>query len=286
MDSITLQPHDQEIVKSVQNSLAKLDQNNHKGQHGRIGIIGGSAEYTGAPYFAGISALRVGCDLLHIFCAKDAAQPIKSYSPDLIVHPVLDRPDGVEEIAKWLSRLHVVVIGPGLGTDELVFNNVKQLLCCDAMKDKKIILDADGLRLTEFVMENASHLKGILTPNAMEYNRIRHVTSFGSFVVMVKAEKDIIIAGDKMIPGCEFVGSGRRCGGQGDILAGSLATLFYWAGRENLADAPVRACQGAGLLVRLCNYAAVQEKGRGALAVDMIEQIPRVFKKFFEPKLD
>ncbi len=36
----------------------------HKGQVGRIGIIGGSLEYTGAPYFAGISALKVGADLV------------------------------------------------------------------------------------------------------------------------------------------------------------------------------------------------------------------------------
>jgi ATP-dependent NAD(P)H-hydrate dehydratase len=33
----------------------------HRGEAGRIGIIGGSFEYTGAPYYAGIAALKVGC---------------------------------------------------------------------------------------------------------------------------------------------------------------------------------------------------------------------------------
>lgn len=87
----------------------------HKGEAGRIGIVGGSLEYTGAAYYAGISALKVGCgkphslscriwnwyahlikkisilsDLVHIICPQHAALPIKSYSPELIVHPLLD----------------------------------------------------------------------------------------------------------------------------------------------------------------------------------------------------
>lgn len=31
-----------------------------------------------------------GADLSHVFCTKDAAPVIKSYSPELIVHPVLE----------------------------------------------------------------------------------------------------------------------------------------------------------------------------------------------------
>ena len=63
--------------------------------------------YTGAPFFAAISAQRVvrsvwldsflspvelrvqGVDLSHVICAPTAANAIKSYSPDLIVHPIL-----------------------------------------------------------------------------------------------------------------------------------------------------------------------------------------------------
>ena len=46
--------------------------------------------YLGAPYFAAISALKVGADLVHVFCEKEAGTVIKTYSPELIVHPVLD----------------------------------------------------------------------------------------------------------------------------------------------------------------------------------------------------
>ena len=51
----------------------------HKGQHGCIAIIGGSMEYCGAPYYAGISTLKSGADLCHVFCSVDAGVPIKAY---------------------------------------------------------------------------------------------------------------------------------------------------------------------------------------------------------------
>lgn len=51
------------LLNSVKSCIPSLDANKHKGQAGRIGIVGGSLEYTGAPYFAGISALKVSIHL-------------------------------------------------------------------------------------------------------------------------------------------------------------------------------------------------------------------------------
>jgi ATP-dependent NAD(P)H-hydrate dehydratase len=47
-----------------------LTPSKHKGQAGKIGVVGGCAEYTGAPFFAAIAALRIGADLAHVFCAR------------------------------------------------------------------------------------------------------------------------------------------------------------------------------------------------------------------------
>lgn len=52
-------------------------------------IISCFLRYTGAPFFAAYTALRLGADLSHVFCTEAAGVPIKSYSPDLIVHPML-----------------------------------------------------------------------------------------------------------------------------------------------------------------------------------------------------
>ena len=51
--------------------------------------INSKFRYTGAPYFAAISSLKVGADLTYVLTTQDASIPIKSYSPELIVLPVL-----------------------------------------------------------------------------------------------------------------------------------------------------------------------------------------------------
>ena len=98
----------------------------YKGQAGKVGVLGGCADYTGAPYYAALSALKLGADLSHVFCTDTAATPIKSYSPELIVHGCLreQQPDAAartaqaDAITKWFPALTALVVGPGLGRDE------------------------------------------------------------------------------------------------------------------------------------------------------------------------
>jgi ATP-dependent NAD(P)H-hydrate dehydratase len=98
----------------------------HKGQMGRIGVFGGSREYTGAPYYAAKASLLMGGDLATIYCASEASLPIKCYSPELMVSPWYDvtaieslPEDVVSSIlinnSASRKRLHALVIGPGLG---------------------------------------------------------------------------------------------------------------------------------------------------------------------------
>lgn len=97
-----------------------FDYGNYKGQHGRLGIIGGSVEYTGAPYYAATAALRAGADLATVFCAEEAATAIKCYSPELMVRSLYsynedqatesDTSSRAEEILKEnLPRLKSIV---------------------------------------------------------------------------------------------------------------------------------------------------------------------------------
>ena len=91
-----------------------------KGDLGIIGIIGGSIEYTGAPFYSGLSAIKSGSDLSHIFCHKDAAIPIKSYSPELIVHPAYDdnlNQDLLNKCIRWLKSMDILVYGCGMGRE-------------------------------------------------------------------------------------------------------------------------------------------------------------------------
>ena len=51
----------------IKRCIPKLDPNKHKGQCGRIAVLGGSETYVGAPYYAAYAALISGADLLYLF---------------------------------------------------------------------------------------------------------------------------------------------------------------------------------------------------------------------------
>ncbi|XP_058613638.1 ATP-dependent (S)-NAD(P)H-hydrate dehydratase-like isoform X3 [Onychostoma macrolepis] len=300
------EPAMDKVIPLVQNTIPPLTSKKHKGQEGHIGIIGGCQEYTGAPFFAAISTLKVGADQSHVFCTKDAAPVIKSYSPDLIVHPVLDSPNAVEEIEKWLPSLHSLVVGPGLGRDDVTLKNAKEIIKRSKLREMPIIIDGDGLWLVEnepSVIQG--YQRGILTPNFKEFTRLYEAThheppdstdykrsaqqlsiALGHLTLVLKGEEDIITDGKNMLT-CNQESSGRRCGGQGDLLSGSLGVFAHWA-FSSPPDATkgmnpsLVAAFGATSLTRQCNHQAFHKHGRSTITSDMIQEIGSAFKTLFE----
>ena len=65
--------------------LKNRDLSSHKGNNGRLLIVGGSADYSGAPAIAGMAAIGAGADLVYVASPQKAAEAIKATSPDLIV---------------------------------------------------------------------------------------------------------------------------------------------------------------------------------------------------------
>ncbi|XP_071533584.1 ATP-dependent (S)-NAD(P)H-hydrate dehydratase isoform X2 [Panulirus ornatus] len=282
----------------------------HKGQAGRIGIMGGSLEYTGAPYFSAMTALRIGADLAHIFCHRDAAVPLKTYSPELIVHPLLDANDPLTELEEWLPRLHALVLGPGLGRRPQTFATLGHVI--EAAKDRQLLLviDADALF---YLNENYDTLQGygnaILTPNRVEFARLYRAVMKGDMkaeqvtskhvqqvaqklgvTVACKGNVDIIASGDILVT-CEIPGSPRRCGGQGDVLSGAAAILLYWAFGTAAASTEkpvypptVVAAWGACALTRRTSGLAFTQRGRGILTTDMLQFVSQAFISLFIKK--
>lgn len=70
---------------------------------------------------------------------------IKTYSPDLIVHTVLDpaNPPSEETLEGIISRLHALVIGPGLGRDDDMQRFGKMCLEVAKKLGKWVVLDAE-----------------------------------------------------------------------------------------------------------------------------------------------
>lgn len=297
------QQSDQKMIRQMKSLIPPLSFNTHKGQAGRIAVIGGSQEYTGAPYFAAISALKVGADLVYVFCAKEAAPVIKSYSPELIVLPLLDKDDDGDSVKDWLNKMHAVVIGPGLGRLPSTFKTVKNLIGHIRNRNIPLVIDADGLSLVAQepgLIEN--YKNAVLTPNIVEYGRLAQalgVTSeadvghvrtlserLGGVVVVRKGMTDEISNGISEFY-VEEKGSPRRCGGQGDLLSGSLATFLYWANsrRYEVSEEDtvgVIAAYAACALTKRCAYSAYLLHGRSTTTTNLIEQINYSFTSLFD----
>ncbi|KAL7999504.1 putative ATP-dependent (S)-NAD(P)H-hydrate dehydratase, ribokinase [Plasmopara halstedii] len=294
----------------------------HKGQQGRIGVIGGSFEYTGAPFYAGISSLKTGADLCHIFCVEEAAIPIKSYSPELIVHPLL-RSDAalkgfeeskraeilanaVKRIAQILPRLDSLVIGPGLGRDESVQEITRQVIVEAKEANLPLILDGDALYLVSLEPNVVKgYRNAILTPNGMEYARLcvtmgllssidtqqaakippaQLSEALGYPVILQKGNVDTFSDGTITLVNAEF-GCPRRCGGQGDILSGAIATFAAWTKQADLDDNDgnilLLAAYGGSLVTRASSKFAFDEHQRSMTAPDVLRSLSKGFVKAF-----
>jgi len=283
-----------------------LDGRGHKGQAGRIGVLGGSVDFAGAPYYAGISALRVGAELLYLCTAEEAAGPIKTYSPELMVSSVyrhsriLDAATSEQEQEAFvdrmgvLPRLHALCIGPGLGRHEGVLAAVARVVAAARERGLPLVIDADGLWL---VTQRPDLVKGygraILTPNLMEYRRLAKAVvgdedadlqalceALDGTVVLQKGPIDRVFAAGAGLAApleCSERGAPRRPGGIGDLLAGSLSTVAAWT-VEREQSLP-RACHAACTLVRRASRAAYSQHRRALVAPDIIGELGPSFEE-------
>ncbi|KAG7439789.1 Ribokinase-like protein, partial [Guyanagaster necrorhizus] len=312
------------ILEQLKQLIPPLNGTLHKGQSGRVGVLGGALDYTGAPFFASITALRFGADLSHVICSPTAAGAIKSYSPDLIVHPILS-PDSTtdhikSELSSLLSRLHVLVIGPGLGRESYMLDYAKLALNLARSQEMFIVLDADALFM---VGQDISLIKGyhraVVTPNVVEFKRLSEQVGvdpktpageragmvsreLGGVTVLQKGAKDIIsvdTTGDKagatsnsketVEIGVE--GGMKRCGGQGDILSGAVGTMLAWAkcyedgafGDRKLpiSRMPLLAAIGGSMVTRTASRRAYSRQGRSVVTEDMISEVGPSFAEVF-----
>jgi len=136
--------------------------------------------------------------LAYIFCCKDAGLPIKTYSPETIVLPILRTtaeaeqefqiPPGdsltteqyeqakeqiVSDLKAWIKPLHALVIGPGLGRDPLVLSCAMAVITAARERDLPIVVDGDALwALNQDLDIIQGYSRCILTPNPAEYRRL------------------------------------------------------------------------------------------------------------------
>jgi len=250
--------------------MISREKKSHKGENGKVAVIGGSKDYAGAPALSAQAALRAGCDLTKIITSEEVSQTVASYSENLIVSDYTSGYLGlseVEEVMEAVAWSDVMVIGPGLGDAD--GEAISEIL---ERTGKPKIIDADAIQIgIDSDVSNA-----VFTPHRGEKKTMEEI--FGSVdefvdqtgnVVLVKGSEDRIYSEE----GLKKVSSGHpgmTVGGTGDVLAGIVASLISQGLGKR--EAAVRAAEING---KAGEKAAVKY-GNGLVATDLLEEIPRV----------
>lgn len=252
----------------------------------------------------------------HVICEPGAGAVIKTYSPNLMVHPYLRQSKNMgsnesieaisDQVIGMLSRLHVIVIGPGLGRDKAMQETCARVIAEARSRGIPFVLDADGLYLAQTRPELVDgYTECILTPNVVEFGRLakakgfevgegapeelcpKLARAFGGVTIIQKGAKDYISNGTHTLVS-DGEGGLKRSGGQGDTLTGSLATMLAWrqAYHDRLwnheADMDAKetlavAAFGGSAITRECSRLAFKDKGRSLQAGDLTERVHQSF---------
>lgn len=202
--------------------------------------------------------------------------PIMRSSPSPPAAPATDTSPGSADtdarqiaarVVAMLDRLHVLVVGPGLGRDPLMQDTCALVIRAARDRGMPLVLDADALQL---VQRDPALVRGyrlaVLTPNVVEFGRLARALgvegdvqkaaaeadgdrpgggggsggsdketakvealarALGGVTIVQKGAKDHISDGQTTYT-VDLEGGRKRSGGQGDTLTGSIATFLGW----------------------------------------------------------
>ncbi len=267
--------------------LRKRFKEAHKGDFGRVVVIGGNKEYHGAPVLSARGALGTGIDMVYLFVPEVLLTPVRCISPDFIVTGYSGEKltqKSLDEGNKIFKKADAAVIGPGLGDDSETIEAVLSFL---NHWDKPVVVDADALRALAFDKKILRGKHAILTPHAGELRRLSGVESENreatvkkaaeefNATLLLKGSTDIVASPRGRIKFNMTGNAGMTRGGTGDVLAGIAAGLlaqeaepFYAA----CASAFINGYSGDRLLER---------KGYFFLASELSMEIPLAIKDVF-----
>jgi len=273
------------------------DPYSHKGDNGRVLVVGGSFRYVGAPALAAMAALKTGVDLAVVAVPSSIVQAVRSFSPDLIVQP-LPSPEVVDMQSLDLlkheaERSDAVVLGMGLGTDQRTKEAVWEFVRHLSAAGKPMVIDADALKALGEIRDELRLSSAVLTPHAGEFyiltgeklpderevgwrGRLDTVMRWASKLgatILLKSRYDIISDGKKFK--VKTIGNpGLTVGGTGDVLSGIVGAILSRGAN------PFRAAVAGSFLNSFTGDLIAEEKGHHYTAKDLVERIPDALRRF------
>jgi NAD(P)H-hydrate epimerase len=250
----------------------------HKGQNGKLMVIGGSKLFHAASLWALTIASKI-VDMVFYSSVPEnndiVSEAKKEFRNGIVV------PRG--KIKNYIEEADCVLIGPGLPRkdgEEVGDDDTKKLTedLLNRFPDKKWVIDGGSLQV---ISPNVLPKNAILTPHPKEFEKLfgLHPTKENAalmakkygVIVLLKGEIDIVCSPDQCV---EISGgnAGMTKGGTGDVLAGLVAALACKNGMFLAATAGSYINKKAGEeLFKKVSY--------NFNASELVEEIPAVMKK-------
>lgn len=230
------------------NRLNKRRPDGNKGTFGKVAVIAGSQEISGAACLAASATYRVGSGMVKVYTHKDNRGIVGGYLPEALMMTYQDEKTAIlcaEDACSWAD---VILIGPGIGTGKEAEHMLKTVL--ENFKGT-VVVDADGLNLLSAhkdllvageVGRQAGNMSLVITPHVKEMSRLtgKTVSELKETLVdacRVFAEAETLVCVLKDARTCVSAGGvhtymntsgndGMATAGSGDVLAGMIAGLL------------------------------------------------------------
>ncbi|MCW6677891.1 NAD(P)H-hydrate dehydratase [Anaerococcus sp. NML200574] len=233
------------IDNKMKNLLPNRPHQSHKGDYGKIAILGGSPGMAGSCYLTSLACLRAGAGLVYLLVPQSISNILEIKSVEQIIKTIDSNilkynKNIIKQILSSLEDKDVLAIGPGMGRDESLNKLISEVI--DNFNGK-IIIDADGLNALSkdlSILKNKKNI--ILTPHLKEFSRLTGLTinkinedrvniakNFAKehkVILVLKSENTLVTDGNKLYIN-EIGNPGMATAGSGDVLTGIISGILH-----------------------------------------------------------
>ena len=228
------------MVKNAENILKRVIRerplDSHKGDYGRLLLIGGTYPYGGAIIMAALAAVNSGAGLVTVATDRDNIVPLHSHLPEAMAFDLEEQ----DRLTEQLAKSDLVLVGPGLAENQLGLD-ILQSVVQTVAEQQILIMDGGAISLFSKAALPFPKAQTVFTPHQKEWEGLSDLNlseqvavanqaavnqlPLDSIVVQKKHGTTIYQSGQEQVFELTVGGPYQATGGMGDTLAGMIAAF-------------------------------------------------------------
>lgn len=272
----------EELVKKV---IKKRTPLSHKGDYGKILLVGGSEQYGGAICLSAMGCLYSGAGLITVACAESVRQNIRQLTPEVMTLNYEDE----ATLEKLIPTFNVIILGSGLGLEQ-TGRKVFHFVLNHRRKEQFLIIDGSGITLfAEEKLSVSAPEKIIFTPHQKEWERLsgleiaqqttennQEAQKKLQSICVVKSHETTIYSSAEALK--NTIGTpAQATGGMGDVLGGMVGGFLGQFAKNNSSCAEIIA---AAVFCHSYGAKVLAEKQYVTLPSQIAKLLPEIMKYF------